>query len=98
MRDCRVARFSGEVLAGADSLRLVAHTGGSVASLASEEFYDRGMRIVSANKIFAESVAEAALAGELATGRFDAVLDVFEIETSYAMSMTATGTKSGDYR
>lgn len=46
----------------ADSLALVAHTAGSVATLVSIELYDRGVKVVSGNRVFAESVAESVLA------------------------------------
>lgn len=54
--------FDETVLAGADSLKLVAYTGGSVANSVSDAFYDRGLRIVSGNWLFAESVAEGVVA------------------------------------
>ena len=57
------------ILAGADHLRLVAHTGGSVATLVSDYMFDRGIRIISANNIYAESVAEGTLAYMLAALR-----------------------------
>ncbi|MCL2360699.1 MAG: hydroxyacid dehydrogenase [Defluviitaleaceae bacterium] len=57
------------LLATAQNLRLVAHTGGSVASLVSEHMYDRGIRVVSGNGIYAESVAEGTLAYILAALR-----------------------------
>lgn len=56
------ARFSGEVLEGADRLRLVAHTGGSVAPVVSEELYEKGVRVISGNLVYAESVAESVIA------------------------------------
>lgn len=57
----------GEVaLRKADRLRLVAHTGGTVAPIVSPELYARGIHVISGNKLYAESVAEGALAYMLA--------------------------------
>lgn len=56
------ARFDENVLKGADRLRIVAHTGGSVATIVSEALYDRGITVVSGNWLYAESVAEGAIA------------------------------------
>lgn len=52
------AFFDETVLRSADRLNLVAHTGGSVASTVGKAFFDRGLRIASGNRLFAESVAE----------------------------------------
>ena len=54
--------FDAAVLRGADRLGLLAHTAGSVANLVSNELYDRGVRVVSGNSVFAESVAESVVA------------------------------------
>lgn len=54
--------FDENVLDGADRLKLVAHTGGSVATYVSPAFYDRGLTVVSGNWVFAESVAEGVIA------------------------------------
>lgn len=51
------------------SLKLLAHTAGSVAFIASPALYRRGIRVVSGNDIFALSVAEATLAYILAVYR-----------------------------
>jgi phosphoglycerate dehydrogenase-like enzyme len=56
------ARFDENVLKGADRLKLVAHTGGSVSTLVSEAFFDRGLAVVSGNRLYAESVAEGTIA------------------------------------
>lgn len=53
--------FGPEVLALADRLRIVAHTGGSVAPLVGPDFFDRGLTIVSGNWLYAESVAEGVI-------------------------------------
>lgn len=42
-------------------LRLIAHTAGSVAILASHDIYETGVRVISGNDIFARSVAEGCL-------------------------------------
>ncbi|MEF8885628.1 MAG: hydroxyacid dehydrogenase [Haloarculaceae archaeon] len=55
-------RVTADVLAAADDLELVAHTGGSVADYVSEAVYDAGISVVSANDVMAEFTAEHALA------------------------------------
>jgi len=50
------------LLKGAKNLGLVAHTGGSVGDLATDYLYDRGIRVISGNELYAESVAEGTLA------------------------------------
>ena len=57
------------ILSGEKDLRLVAHTGGAVASIVSDYLYDRGIRVVSGNKLYAESVAEGCVAYMLAALR-----------------------------
>lgn len=54
--------FDEAVLRKADRLKLVAHTGGAVTSYVSEAFFDSGLRIVSGNRLYAESVAEGVIA------------------------------------
>lgn len=56
------ACFDSNVLQGADSLKLVAHTGGTVAPYVSPAFFERGLTIVSGNRLYAESVAEGTVA------------------------------------
>lgn len=58
-----------DVLETAEKLRIVAHTGGSVATLVSEYLYDRGIKVISGNDIYAESVAEGVIAYILASLR-----------------------------
>lgn len=55
-------KLEGEVLEKADALKLLAHTGGSVGYVASEELYDRNVKVLSGNSIYAESVAEGVVA------------------------------------
>ncbi len=56
------ACFDESVLKGADSLKLVAHTGGSVSPIVSPAFFEKGLKIVSGNRLYAESVAEGVIA------------------------------------
>ena len=44
------------------SLKLIAHTAGSVADLVDENIYAHGIRVISGNRYFAESVAEGTIA------------------------------------
>jgi len=50
-----------DVLKYADKLKIHAHTGGSVASYISKEEYERGIKVLSGNDVFAQSVAEGCL-------------------------------------
>jgi len=58
-----------EVLKGANKLRLIAHTGGTVRPYVSDAAYEKGIRVVSGNNVFAESVAESVIAYALASLR-----------------------------
>lgn len=58
-----------DVLEGAADLELVVHTGGSIAGLATDELYDRGVTICSANRVMAMFVAEHVLGHMLAAER-----------------------------
>lgn len=52
-----------KVLDNAPKLKIIAHLAGSVANFVTEDVYDRGIKVISANDgQFAESVAEATLA------------------------------------
>ncbi len=53
--------ISSELLSGT-KVRLIAHTGGSVGSLVTPEVYDAGVKVISGNLLFAESVAEGVVA------------------------------------
>lgn len=56
---CRLTR---QVIEKMHALRLIAHTGGSVALLADPDIYDvPGLRVISGNDIYARSVAEGCL-------------------------------------
>lgn len=55
-------RLDPEVMANADSLKFLVHTGGSVAPFVCEEVYKRGVKVLSGNELYAESVAEGVIA------------------------------------
>ena len=55
-------RFSDAVLDKADRLRLIAHLGGSVANHVGAEVFERGIRVITGNDIFALVVAEGTVA------------------------------------
>jgi phosphoglycerate dehydrogenase-like enzyme len=61
------AKIDGGVLNG--GVRIIAHTGGTVQSVADETAYDAGVKIISGNDIYAESVAESVVAYALAALR-----------------------------
>lgn len=56
------APFTKEVLDCANKLKLIVTPGGSVASFITEDVYERGIKVCSANRIMAQYVAEGALA------------------------------------
>lgn len=58
------------VLRYANRLKLVAYVCGSVANVVSDAMYDRGIRILSGNEIFAVSVAEGTIAYMLTALRY----------------------------
>ncbi len=53
--------FTAEVLERTQ-IRLIAHTGGSVGSLVDGSVYERGVKVISGNNLYADSVAEGTLA------------------------------------
>jgi len=63
------APFTREVLDNAPNLKLIVTPGGSVASFITEEVYERGIHVCSANRVMARYVAEGALAYMLASLR-----------------------------
>ncbi|MCL2363739.1 MAG: hydroxyacid dehydrogenase [Defluviitaleaceae bacterium] len=76
LTDCHVCitgwgcpALDADVLKNAPDLRLVIHTGGTVAGIVTDELYNRGVRVISGNEIFAQSVAEGTLAYMLAALR-----------------------------
>jgi len=64
-----VRKLDETVLAQAKNLKLVVHTGGSVAGFVSDYMFERGIRVISGNKAYAESVAEGAVAYMMASLR-----------------------------
>jgi phosphoglycerate dehydrogenase-like enzyme len=62
-------RIDEYVLENADKLKLIAHTGGSVATLVSDTLYDKNIRVISGNWVYAESVAEAVIGYSLCSLR-----------------------------
>jgi phosphoglycerate dehydrogenase-like enzyme len=62
--DCPL--FSADVLERAHQLRLIVHAAGSVADLVTDQVYERGIIVCSANPIMAKYVAEGVLAYILA--------------------------------
>ncbi|MCQ2414208.1 MAG: hydroxyacid dehydrogenase [Clostridia bacterium] len=56
------AKFDEESLAGNTRLKMIAHTGGTVASYVEDVAYDMGIKVISGNLLYAESVAEGTIA------------------------------------
>ena len=54
-------QITSDLLAAAPGLRLLAHGAGTVAHIASEAFYEKGIPVVSANSVMAKYVAESVL-------------------------------------
>ena len=53
--------FYEKTLKYADKLKLIAHIGGSVRPMVGDAAFERGIRVCSGNRVFAESVAEGVL-------------------------------------
>lgn len=81
-------KFTEEVLEKAANLKIVAHTGGTVAPIVSDNLYDKGVKVISGNLYYAESVAEGVIAYILA-----ALRDI----PHYANIMKEGGWKTPDY-
>lgn len=62
MTGWRTPRLDRSVVSGCRRLQLVAHTGGTVAPIVSDALYDQGVRVISGNRLYAESVAEGTIA------------------------------------
>jgi phosphoglycerate dehydrogenase-like enzyme len=62
-------RFDEYILKGVERLKLVAHTGGSVSPYVSDFLFDKGIKVISGNKLYAESVAEGVIGYILASLR-----------------------------
>ena len=54
-------RLDGEILNNGKNLKLLAHTTGSVAGVVSDAMWERGIKVISGNNYFAESVAEGTI-------------------------------------
>ena len=54
--------FDEDILESAKNLRLIAHTGATVAGIVTDYMYNRGIKVISGNNLYAESVAEGVLA------------------------------------
>ena len=63
------AKLDARILDKAPKLKLLTHLGGTVVPFVSEEMWERGIKVISANDYFAESVAEGTLAYILAALR-----------------------------
>ena len=63
------APFTERVLEAAPELRVIAHTGGTVAFLTGDAVYDKGIRVMSGNQLYAQSVAEGTIGYILASLR-----------------------------
>ena len=61
--------FHEKTLKYADKLKLIAHIGGSVRPMVGDAAFERGIRVCSGNRVFAESVAEGVLAYKLCSLR-----------------------------
>ena len=55
-------RLDESILKKAPSLKLLTHLAGTVVPFVSDELWERGIRVISGNDYFAESVAEGTLA------------------------------------
>lgn len=62
-------QFNQNVLENANRLKLIAHTGGSVGIYVTPEVYDKEIKVLSGNLLFAESVAEGVIGYMLASLR-----------------------------
>lgn len=86
------ARIDQDVVAAAKRLKVHAHTGGSVASYVSKEEYDAGIKVLSGNDLFAQSVAEGCLAYTLcALRRMELFLQTVRTEGWRPQDDTTTG-------
>lgn len=64
-----VPKINARVLEHADRLKMIGHLAGSVATLVTDDVYEKGIRVVCGNDAFAESVAEGTMAYILAAQR-----------------------------
>ncbi len=61
--------FNEVALRYADRLKIIAHTGGSASHLITKELFEKGIKVVSGNWFFAQSLAEGTLAYMLSSLR-----------------------------
>ena len=61
--------FDESLMQYAPNLKIIAHTGGSVATMAHRAIYDAGVHLVSANEVYAQSVAEGVIGYIMAAQR-----------------------------
>lgn len=54
--------FQEDTLSKANRLKIIAHTGGTAAHVATEAVFQRGIKVISGNWFFAQSLAEGTLA------------------------------------
>jgi len=83
-----------ELLANAPKLKLMAHGTGTVAHIASEAFYERGIPVLSANAIMADYVAEATVGYLIAAAHKMLQLDQVTREDRWDEKQKATKQKS----
>ncbi len=62
-------RYDADALKHFPNVRLLAHTGGSIAGIADLSTFDAGVRVICGNELFAESVAEGVIAYALSALR-----------------------------
>lgn len=55
------AQYNEDLLSAADSLKVIAYCAGSVAGVATPAVYEKGIAMLAANCVFAESVAESCI-------------------------------------
>jgi len=53
--------INSEIIESAKNLKIIAHTGGSVGYIIENVVYEKGIRVLSGNNVFAQSVAEGCL-------------------------------------
>lgn len=87
-------QLTAEVLNCAPKLKLMGHCTGTVAHIASEAFYERGIPVLSANSIMAEYVAEAVIGYMIASCHKFLQLDQLTRDDGWDRKQTATCQKA----
>ncbi len=87
-------QITADVLDKAPRLKLMAHATGTVAHIASEAFYERGIPVLSANNIMAQYVAEAVIGYMISAAHKMLQLDQLTRADQWENKMTATRQKS----